>query len=665
MFFYIFVILFSFNIHATTTFKGEHLQGRLVAPQSTIGPDGRVKLAVYYRMDPEWHIYWKNAGDSGAAPNFQITGGTLTSIEWPYPKRIPVGDLTNFGYEHETALLLNIKPDPNAKEIKLNLEWLVCKVECIPGFGEVTWSIPRGEKEIWKSDVDPDVVLYRKYEALIPKTTGDWSLKTLERTSTELKLQLSGDQIFNELEVFPADGETFLTKAPLINPVGKNQLEISVPLSVNAENKPGQTEFTFVGKNESRTQAFVLSTDLQPPATGLIMALIFAFLGGLILNLMPCVFPVLSLKFFGFLKEKDSNKIRSSAWAYTIGVLTTFTLVGAGLTILRFYGESVGWGYQLQNPTMIYLLAMLFFIMALNFWGFFEIGESASGWAGRLGQSRFLSGSFGTGVLAVVVASPCTAPFMGTALGLTLLLPWPQSLAIFLALGAGMAFPILIVGHIPKLATYLPRSGLWMENFKKAMAFPLLATALWLLWVLSHQRGTDVVFISLGSALGIIFGLWVGLISKKIFFKWLGLLLAFGFFIYSLQQIYLAEAPTAQKDQASSWKPYDAALLEQQVLTQPVFVDFTASWCITCQVNKKAVLDTTEIQDFFKKNNVLLMRADWTNQDPIITKALAALGRNSVPVYAFYGKPGKPQLLPQLLTKNMIFDLFKQTGETK
>jgi len=663
MMFYILALFLSFQVHAKTTFAGDHLQGRLIAPQISVGPDGKAKLAIYYRMDPEWHIYWKNAGDSGAAPKFTVTGGALENIQWPYPHRLPVGDLTNFGYEHEVALLLEVQTQPQAKEIKLNLEWLVCKVECIPGFGEVTWPIKRSEKAIWKSDADSDIILYRKYEALVPKESANWTLRTLERTSANLKLQLSGDQSITELEVFPADGETFLTKAATINPLSEHRFEISVPLSVNAENKPGLTEFTFVGKNEKGTLTFILNTDLQPPATGFILALFFAFLGGLILNLMPCVFPVLSLKFFGFLKETDTNKIRVSAWTYTFGVLTTFTMVGAGLTILRFYGESVGWGYQLQNPTMIYLLAILFFVMALNFWGFFEVGESASGWAGRLGQTKFLSGSFGTGVLAVIVASPCTAPFMGSALGLTLLLPWPQSLAIFFALGVGMACPMLLVGHLPKLATYLPRSGLWMENFKKAMAFPLLATALWLLWVLSHQLGTDLVFLSLGSALGMMFGIWIWLISKRIFFKWLGLLLAIVFFLYSLQEVHLAEAPSAQAEQSSAWKAYDAALLE--TAKQSVFVDFTASWCITCQVNKKAVLDTAEIQQFFKKNNVLLMRADWTNQDPAITKALAALGRNSVPVYAFYEKPGKPQLLPQLLTKKMIFDLFKPTGETK
>ncbi|MES2854258.1 MAG: protein-disulfide reductase DsbD domain-containing protein, partial [Bdellovibrionota bacterium] len=492
---------------AAQTIKQDHVEVRLISGANAANDSTKpLEIGVHFKIDSEWHVYWKNPGDSGAAPKFELTGAKLVEVNWPYPSRIPVAHLTNYGYDDEVVIFLSLAPE--SEEMKLNLEWLVCKIECIPGFGEFNFT---------RSTVSKDAATFGKFRARVPAASDDWLAKQISVDSAHLKFELEPlnskiDQIKNVF-VFPENGTFFQTSLPAVVP-GDHSLSVSVPLTPNAtvdsSTAPEKENFTFVIENKDGTTAsFAKSISARKEPTSWLMGLLLAVLGGFILNLMPCVFPVLFLKAFGFLKESDPRAIRRSSWAYSIGVVISFLAFGGLLTGLRFAGEAIGWGYQLQNPWLVYLLALLFFSMALSFYGYFEFGDSLAGRAGSLGSHRLFNGSFGTGVLAVVVASPCTAPFMGTALGLTLLLPIYQSLAIFAALGIGMAAPMLLLGYAPGLIKKLPRSGAWMITVKQLLSFPLFATSLWLLWVLEKQKGADAVFISLLSFLLVCVAIWL------------------------------------------------------------------------------------------------------------------------------------------------------------
>ena len=630
--------------------RQDHVEVRLVSASQNLS--GHFQLGVHFKIDPEWHVYWKNPGDSGSAPKFQLSGGEIKSIQWPYPVRLPVGDLTNYGYDHEVVFLLDVHTV--SAPLKLNLEWLVCKVECIPGFGEIEIT----EKNV---SVEPDLV--SKFQRRIPQK-GNWKARFDSKSSEALNFEF--DLTENEISkiknifVFPENSEAFQTGLPKVEPLQKS-LKVSVPISSNANFQSKTESFTFVVHDlNDEVRTFFQEIPVQKPPPSIFLGMLFAFLGGVILNLMPCVFPVLFLKAFSFLKEKDTAAIRKSSWQYSLGVVVSFLAFGGLLVILRFSGEAIGWGYQLQNPWLVYLLSLLFFVMGLNFYGFFEVGNNLVLQASKVSGNKFFSGSFGTGVLAVIVASPCTAPFMGSALGLALLLPAHLSILIFLSLGVGMALPMLMLAYVPKLIEKLPRSGQWMIVVKQLMSFPLFATCLWLLWVLGNQKGSDAIFVSLGSFLVFVLAVWILSVSQKSIWKIFAVVLLVAAPIASVFQIRSLQLASTSTVEKSAWIPYDEKVLSEKRATQPIFVDFTASWCITCQVNKRSVLNTKEIQDLFRENNVLLMQADWTNHDPIITKALARFDRNSVPLYVFYLNNAEPIILPEILTKEMIRNLFKK-----
>jgi thiol:disulfide interchange protein DsbD len=380
----------------------------------------------------------------------------------------------------------------------------------------------------------------------------------------------------------------------------------------------------------------------------------------MILNLMPCVFPVISIKAVSLLKTDRSHERKKDGWLYTLGVVTTFAALGAGFLILRQLGTAVGWGFQLQSPVVVFALILLFWLMALNFLGVFEFGTSVMNTSGNMNWHS----SFGTGILSVFIAAPCTGPFMGTALGATATMPILQAMLVFIFMGLGLALPYLALAYSNTLARKMPRPGAWMETLKEFFAFPLLATVLWLLWVLGLQTGSQGWQATGTALLGISFCLWLGKRRRR-FWKPVAWILALGLVLYSYEQIRSANTDSAKVASDSTWASYDEAKLQEALSAgRPVFVDFTAAWCISCQVNKKAVLETEAATELFKKGNILLMRGDWTKQDPLITKALARLGRNSVPVYAFYnGKDAEPRLLPQILTMTMIEDLVPSKEE--
>ena len=629
--------------------KRDHVEVHLVtSSKSTTG----YNVGVHYKIDPEWHIYWHNPGDSGAAPKFEVEGGQLRQIGWPYPKRLPIGRLTNYGYENDVVLFLDIAA--KGGPLKLELEWLVCKVECIPGFATFEFNL---------EELPIENALFEKYLNRIPRVSEQWQARVLRLDDhvLELNLQnrLDGLEEIKNLHIFPEDRQLFERAPPTIE-TNQSSVQITLPRSPNGIIKSPDSWFAFVVENtDGSVQSFRTNVPLNTYSEiSWLLGLLFAFVGGLILNLMPCVFPVLFLKAYGYLKETDHRVIRRSAWAYFFGVMVSFFVVGCLLMILRVSGASIGWGYQLQNAGFIYALALLFFLMALNFYGFFEFGSNLTTAAGKLYKCPLLSGSFGTGVLAVVVATPCTAPFMGSALGLTLLLPALQSLLIYLTLGFGMALPMLLIGYFPRLIEMLPRSGNWMVIIKQLLSLPLLLTALWLLWVLAQQKSPTVVFVVQGILIVVFFSIWWLQAAKRAWAKQLAVLLLVASMVFGF--IFVVCSDLSQPtNQTSSWNSYQPKIIEQKLGKERVFIDFTASWCITCQVNKQTVLDTKEIQALFRQHEVYLVRADWTNHNPEITTALAAHGRNSVPFYLFYNHNGDVKTLPEILTKNTVKELFE------
>lgn len=654
--------------------SGDHVKVRWLAPD-TFGP-GEETVGFYFEVDPGWHVYWRNAGDSGAAPRFDFAGasGELGEIQWPFPVRLPIEHLTNLGYEGDVAYLFSAKPDASRMEIVVSLEWLVCKVDCIPGYGNMTLSRPVAESAQWQPE---DKALRDKFAARVPSSAnvGDfpWTLRTVsaepQADSLQLVLETEGGSNRPAPDVFPLDGGLLTARAPEVEQSGDT-------VRYTFQRVPGAAVTPTTGFVISDgTRAWQLDdVEVQAAATSapdgrpvpvdsgqpLWLLVLAAIAGGAILNLMPCVFPVLSIKLFGLVgPEAEASGRLKEGLRYAAGVLVTFAALGALLLVLRAGGAAIGWGFQLQSAPVVLGLILLFWVMALSFSGLYEFGHHLMNLAGN---SR--GGAFVTGVLAVFVAAPCTGPFMGAALGAATLLPAWGAMAIFLGLGIGLALPFVLLCAFPALLNRLPAPGPWMETLRQFLAFPLYATVIWLLWVLGRLVGESGWVIGAMLMLTVVFAFWLGRHQFR-GSRWIawGLVLAalvmsFGA-ANKLQQNGNA-AKGVQLQSETGWQPYDRNAISQALARkQAVFIDYTAAWCITCQVNKKLVLESEEVEAMFQKNNVYLVRADWTDQDREITRALGELGRNSVPVYAWYA-PGErePVLLPQILKADMIEALF-------
>ncbi|WP_165380369.1 protein-disulfide reductase DsbD family protein [Candidatus Finniella inopinata] len=407
-------------------------------------------------------------------------------------------------------------------------------------------------------------------------------------------------------------------------------------------------------------------TDLNPDDDWL-FAFFLAFLGGLLLNLMPCVLPVLSLKVLDLLKpQQNSLSLKAHGWAFTAGVMISFLSLAGFLIALRAAGQEMGWGFQLQSSLFVGCLACLFWVMALNLWGVFEIGLVFTRLRSTYHHSLFAT--FANGVLACVVASPCTAPFMGTALGVALTRSWPVALVIFSGLGFGMALPFLLICLWPSLARLFPKPGAWMESLKHGLGFALAATVLWLLWIIGHQKDLDTLLAVTGTLLTMSLGTWVWgrwvVPYRPLGVRVVGRLVGGLLLGTSVTGMVMTLAPSASKAIQIHWQPYSAERLNQALQNhQPVLIDFTAIWCLTCQVNKKTTLNHPSVAKALKKHGVVTLRADWTQHDPVITQALAEYGRNSIPLYVLYGKDRKPILLPALLTPDVFLKALGSLSE--
>ena len=664
-----------------------HLTIELVAQDASVAPGTTAYVALRQDIDKDWHTYWRNPGDSGEAPKLTWTlpaGWTAGEFVWATPRTLPFGPLTNYGYSGEVILPVPITVPANAKPGPVTLEAvvdvLVCEKICIPESGKVSITLtvadgaPKPDSR-WGTAVAGALVAAPKPAGLTATfqtvdaltltvagaplkgadMTGAWFFpfqgtwidhaksQAAERGSDGLTLKMTAGYAFE------AGKPPALMDGVLV--VGDKAYEISAT--------PGPAPAGVSGLGPVAVARGGATPVGAAPKTGLLIAVLTAFLGGLILNLMPCVFPVLSMKAASLARHAhETRAARRQGLAYGAGVVATFLILAGVLIGLQLAGQQVGWGFQLQSPPVVGVLGLLMLAVALNMSGVFEIGTSLQGAGSGLAAKGGLSGAFFTGVLAVVVASPCTAPFMAGALGFTIGQPPIVVLAVFLALSLGFAAPFVALAFAPGLLRRLPKPGAWMDTLRKVLAFPMYGAAAWLLWVLSQQTDAPGLALALAGLLLGAFALWLWGLGPRAWRQGLALLLLAGAVALVLQPAPAARPQAGETTSAAdlpseAWSPARLAALRAE--GRVVFVNFTAAWCVSCQVNDKLALSTAEVAAALKSANGVYLKADWTNRNPEIAAALAEHGRAGVPLYLVYG-PGSetPQVLPQLLTPGMV-----------
>ncbi|MBI3348902.1 MAG: thioredoxin family protein [Burkholderiales bacterium] len=659
----------------------EHVQARLVSSQAAVAPGQRFTVALEQNIKPHWHTYWLNPGDSGQATTMAWTGAEAGPIQWPTPSIQAIGPIVNYGYEGRAALLVELTVPADAKpgsrfKPGADVRWLVCKDVCIPEQVALGLDLPVVGSAA-EAKVGADAVQIDEWRAAIPKpapfavtlkpaaqgfalggsvagvTKAYFFADTWGAVAHSAPQALKQDGNGWALEI-PAGDEPVKAGQPLSGVVvlttaaGEQAWTVSAPMPEGAGKGPGPADLN--------TPAAESAAPAPPPESdlGLLPALALALVGGLILNLMPCVFPVLSIKALA-LVNKGNHK--AEGLAYTAGVLASFAALAAVLIALRAGGQQVGWGFQFHSPVFVLVVAYVLFLVGLSLSGLFEIGGSFTGLGSGLAARDGLAGSFFTGVLAAVVATPCTAPFMGAALAFALAQPAAVMVAVFLALGLGLALPFLLLAFWPAAQRWLPRPGAWMDRFKQFLAFPMYAAVVWLLWVLAQQAGPDGVALALGGLVLMAFGLWWRHSSGA---SWIGTGAAVVSVVLALGAAAWVKPVSADVRSAgeSGTEAYSAErLAELRGQNKPVFVNLTAAWCISCLVNERVALSRPEVKDAFAKAGVVYLKGDWTREDPKITAVLKAHGRSGVPLYLYYA-PGaaEAQVLPQILTPGLVVE---------
>lgn len=692
---------------ASSVVTTPHVRAELIAlAPDGVTPGAPVQVGLRITHEPEWHTYWKNAGDSGLPTELAWDlppGLTAGDIAWPVPRKIPVGTLANYGYDG-TVLLpvpLAVAADfaPPAAltgtpsvDIRLKAAWLVCRQECIPEEGEFTLRLPT------QGSTALDAAAFDAARAAQPVALAAPGRVEIDGATLHIRLDgLPPEAVGRTLEVFPETADLVRTAATPVQSWDGGRWSATVPLADHRSASPTEMPIVVALAGPDRRadapvawravapvtgtwpttvapatvspalQAALADNAAAPlpaPAAGFIAALFGALLGGLLLNLMPCVFPVLAIKVLGFARHGgDRVSHRRAGLAYTAGVLISFLALGAAMLALRAAGSQLGWGFQLQSPAVVAALAALFTLIGLNLAGLFEVRVPGVASLGGMQARHPRVNDFLSGVLAVVVASPCTAPFMGASLGLAIGLPPVQALALFAALGLGLALPYLLASFVPAVARRLPRPGAWMDTLRRLLAFPMFATVAWLVWVLGQQSGID----GAGSLLALLVCLaavaWAFTLRGRVRLGMAGALLAvtalavaaIGGNVVRPAEPLAALAGGGSGGAAERWQPWSVQrVAELHAQGRPVFVDFTAAWCVTCQYNKKTTLADAALLADFDTRRVALLRADWTRQDPAITAALGALGRSGVPVYVLQAPGRPPVVLTEILSSDEV-----------
>jgi thiol:disulfide interchange protein DsbD len=686
------ILFFASSLFSNSAFAlklGGHVKASFVSETKSIQPGQPFTLAVRLEMQKDWHTYWVNPAESGAPTKikWQLPAGfSAGPIQWPQPKKIVVPPVTTYGYENQVWLLTELTAPARLKAgervtLKAHVDWLECSVECIPGWADIAITLPVSSK------TEPDKLQmeeFSKTRARLPIKNSEWAFSA-SANSKSIRISLipppwHKDEL-KSVEFFSEITNLVDYAAPQKLLREHNRYTLEIPKSESSTSPTASLRGVLVAepgwRGEGSETAAALdipvgANPIGPSSRGLLTPLLFAFLGGLLLNLMPCVLPVLSIKILSFVQHQPHDRmvgVRQSL-AFGAGVLASFWLLAGLLFFLRASGEQLGWGFQMQSPLFVLLLISLFFMLGLNLFGIFEVGVSLT----KLGDISSKTGSYGksflSGALTTLVATPCTAPFMGSALGYALSQPAAIAFGIFTSLGVGVAAPYIVLSSYPALLRFVPKPGAWMETLKQALGFFMMATVLWLLWVIESQRSglvipVLVVLLFHGVAAWIL-GRW-DVISKPSRVRTLALLISVSLVVLSLcwggQMIRHAKPPTSNesisKENLIAWEPFSPeAVSKYRSQGRPVFVDFTASWCLTCQVNERVALNAPEVVAKFKEKNIVPLRADWTSYDPVITTALQAFERTGVPCYVLYSSKleTEPTTLPEILTPRIVLD---------
>ena len=663
-----FLLMFACPLWAGSIAKTPQLTVDLVAEPTPIISGKTVTLALRFNPVPGWHIYWKNPGDSGLPPSVTWklpAGWTAGPLQFPFPEKILLPPLVSYGYEQETLLLTTLTiPDyekiPSSLPIEADVEWLVCKETCLPGKAHLNLTLstqpkPNIDLQALFDDVRKDLPISLPHISITAKTEGS-ALQLI----VEPKTQVGSLNFFPEGDFLD---EFKPSKTEVLSP-GKIQLTLHLKEKAKL---PPSLQGVLVAENPWDTsghRALTISVGLQSPSTStsrLPLTLLFAFLGGLILNVMPCVFPILSLKALHLVQISSESRsaARREGIAFSFGVLLSLLALAGLLIILRASGQSLGWGFQLQSPPVVWLLLALLLALSLNLLGVFEFQSLLGGLAAKK-ISQGWAGAFASGLLAVAVASPCTAPFMGVALAAAFALPPHTTLLIFSFLAFGFALPVLLFSFFPALLSFLPKPGAWMNTFKKILSIPMLAAVLWLAWVAYRLSGSSAALPALLGTIALSLGLFLYGRSQHSFppspsLRWIGLALVL------LAAVIPATVLKTASTELVSHHPDRLPWSEEEVARQlaaghTVFIDFTAAWCLTCQVNERVTLSHPDVQAAFRANNIAFLVADWTRRDPAITSALHKYGREGVPTYVILrpSPNSTPQLLPEIITPSIV-----------
>ncbi len=644
IFFSIVLFLSSFCSIAEPVDVG-HARISIIKDHSDFVPGTSLNIGLKVSMDEGWHTYWENPGDSGGPIeiNWDLPDGfAVSNIKWPLPEKIEYPPLMTFGYENFVIypMVLSIPKEYSNDYFEMIADILICADVCIPESGKISSNL---------SDIESDSLIYEWLES-VP------SVFLPIKASIEdnnLEIRFTFEKEIKEIYFFPDENSSidYSSKQNFY----KN--DDSYFLSINLFNEDlqkisGVLDINGTGYKIANSQI----ENLNEEGLSLITALIFALLGGLILNLMPCVFPVISLKVLSFVSMggSSSKRIRNHSLVFTFGVIASFMVIALAIVLLKQAGNYVGWGFQLQSPLIVGLLSMVMVFISLVLITENSLGESLTKLGNFERNENGYYSSFLTGVLAVVVASPCTAPFMGAALGYALIQPSGESIPIFLSLSLGFSLPYLLLAVNPKLINFLPKPGKWMITLKEFFAFPMLATAIWLFWVFSLQVDQNLIIFLLIGWLLLALNFWVFLKNWKKINK----IIIFGISIVSL--LYFSPSieniDTKQNmiiGSATEW--YEGIEEDLRNKNQPYFINFTAAWCITCQSNEITAFSKDNFKDLLEENNIEYIKADWTNRNDDITKSLKKYGRSGVPFY-LYWEPGyeKPKILPAILTDQII-----------
>ena len=669
-------------------------------------------LGLQLQHAREWHTYWRNPGDSGLPTllEFKLPPGLeVGPVLWPLPKKLSAGTLTNYGFEGDALLAVAVKVTSSYRAqingqlpVQLHANWLVCRLECIPQEGDFTMQFASQSSFAPHAQAFTTLLKQQPTQLDAPQKTarfeGDFLIASVEG--------LPSGWIGKKLTIFPTDpellesstdqhalaeqswqGTTWSARLPVSTARSESPTKIGWLLVSQATGEsrqgfelvlpvsgawPSPKVQAFATASAEKAASSAPSSAAETGAFGFMLALAGALLGGLILNAMPCVLPILAIKLLGFAQQGASKHIRRlTGVAYTVGVVTSFLVLGGAVLLLRSMGEQLGWGFQLQTPAVVAALAVLFTLIALNLWDVFSLGNMLPANLASLQSRHPVVDALLSGVLAVAVASPCTAPFMGASLGVAMTLPAWQALSVFACMGLGLALPFLLASWVPAVARVLPKPGMWMVTLRHALAFPMLATVVWLLWVFGLQTSVTQSMLLLGGLLVLSLTVWASRFKTAlgryvqllgfVAICWIGLEVVSNSNTDSQETPATGAAVSTATQANNHWQTWTATAVQTELAQgHAVFVDFTAAWCVTCQINKQTTLNQPDVLADFAAKQVRLMRADWTRRDPAISRALNELGRSGVPVYVLYAPNRAPQVLSELLSVAQVREALAQ-----